>query len=68
MDHNDDKKNHFQGTRDELILNQKKMGTPDKKNFFALQKSFSIYMKFKMLVRMKEGTVPVSPYRPCAWR
>jgi len=25
-------------------------------------------MKFKMLVRMKEGTVPVPPCRPCAER
>jgi hypothetical protein len=29
------------------------MGTPDKKNFFC--SVFSMYMKFKMLVRMKEG-------------
>ena len=26
----------------------------------------SIDMKFRMLVRMKEGTVPVPPCRPCA--
>ena len=67
MDHNDDKKNHFQGTRDELMLNQKKDGNSCKKEFFGSVEtcnSFSIDMKFKMLVRMKEGTVPVPHAAP----
>ena len=36
--------------------------------FLALENFFSIDIKFKMLVTMKEGTVPVPPHRPCAER
>jgi hypothetical protein len=57
MDHNDDKKNHFQGTRDELMLNQKKMLTPSKKNFFLIRE--------KILVQVPNiGISPLLPVTP----
>jgi hypothetical protein len=39
-----------------------------KEDFLARENSFSIDMKFKMLVLVYEGTVPVPPCRPCAER
>ena len=55
-----------------LALGDELVGSEAPENVFlkkiALENSFSIGMKFKMLVRMKEGTVPVPPCRPCAER